>query len=114
MALVAASISSWSFLLGMRSFGQIVGLAKALRVVPAISRVISNGGHAALCPPYDLQSLRQFFQAQPDQLRGLGLLARAARRRGDRGGRLRLAVAEIDQRGNRVRHRARRALIVDG
>src|SRR6202011_684126 len=57
-------------------------------------------------------SLRQLLQPQPNELRGLRRLAGAARRRSDGGGGLRLTVAEIDQRGDRVGNRARRALIV--
>src|SRR5690349_4447709 len=57
--------------------------------------------------------LRQFLQAQPDKLRGLRIFTGAARG-GCNGGRgLRLAIAEIDQRRNRIRDRTRRALIVD-
>src|SRR5437868_10081949 len=63
--------------------------------------------------PADGSLLRQFLQAQPDQLRSLGLLAGVARSGGDGGGSLWLTVAEIDQRGNRIGHRARRAVIVD-
>src|SRR3954463_14406008 len=113
MALVAASISSWSFLLGMRSFGQIVGWAKEReRRAHHLTRYIKWWARCALPTLRFRNSLRQFLQAQPDQLRGFGLLARAARGGGNRGSRLRLAVTEIDQRGDRVRHRARRALIV--
>src|SRR5262245_39678798 len=61
-----------------------------------------------------MRSLRQFLQPEPDQLRGLGLLTGAARSGSDRGGGLWLAVAEIDQRGDGIGHRARRAVIVDG
>ena len=48
------------------------------------------------------RSLRQLPQAQPDQRRGVGALAGVTRRRRDGGGRLRLAVAEIDQRRHRI------------
>src|SRR5437764_2994842 len=58
-------------------------------------------------------SLRQLLQAEPDELRGFGLLTGAARGRGNRRGRLRLTITEIDQRRDRVDDRARRALIVD-
>ena len=43
----------------------------------------------------------------------VGPLAGAARGGGDGGGGLRLAVAEIDQRRDRIRHRLRRALLVE-
>ena len=58
-------------------------------------------------------SLRQFPQAQPDQRRRLRTLAGAARRGGDGGGGLRLRIAEIDQRRDRVGDRLRRALLVE-
>src|ERR1700690_998038 len=91
MACVAASISSLSFLLSM-----------------AGSVFLTNPGGVTA------SLLRQFLQAQPDQLRRLGFFTRAARGRGDRGGGLRLTVAEIDQRRDRIRDRPRRAVVVDG
>ena len=54
-------------------------------------------------------SLRQLLQPQPDQPRGLRALAGFARRGRDRGGGLRLTIAEIDQRRDRVGDRLRRA-----
>src|SRR5690242_17243856 len=90
MASVATAISSWSFSLNMagtRSLGSI------------------SGEHSLF---------RQFFQAQPNKLRRLRVLTRTARGGGDGSRRLRLAVAEIDQRRDRIGDRARRAVIVDG
>ena len=74
-------------------FGEPLRAQRGIDVVVALV-----GGHQAAraC------SFRQFLQALPDQRRGVGAFARAARRRGDRRGRLRLAVAEIDQRRNRI------------
>src|ERR1700722_16890379 len=89
IALVAAVISSLSFLLNMAGDAFLTRLA----------------GNDSL--------LRQFLQAQPDELRRLGFFACAARGRGDRGRRLRLAVAEIDQCRDHIRYRAGAAGIVD-
>src|SRR5262245_31996323 len=58
-------------------------------------------------------SLRQLLKPKPDQLRHFRVLADAARRRRDGSGRLRLAVAEIDQRRDSVRDGARRTLLLD-
>src|SRR5262249_9765189 len=65
------------------------------------------------CPPYTSHSLRQLLEPQPDEHPDLGALARIARRRSDRGRGLRLAIAEIDQRRNRVADRLRRALVFE-
>src|SRR6185312_3983316 len=62
---------------------------------------------------WDPESLRQFLQPEPDQLRGFGVLAGAARRRRNRRCRLRLAVAEVDERRDRVGDRPRRTPVVD-
>src|SRR2546429_2086489 len=91
MASVAAAISSSSLLLSM----------------------VENAFLRQVVGPADASLFRQFLQAQPNKLRGLGVLTSTARRRGDRSRRLRLTVAEIDQRGNRVSDRAWRAVIVD-
>src|SRR3954454_21331416 len=56
---------------------------------------------------------RQLFEAEADELRGLGLVAGRARGCGDRGRSLRLAVAEIDEGGDRVRDPPRRARLLD-
>src|SRR5207245_3559367 len=63
--------------------------------------------------PADGSLFRQFLQAQPNKLRRLSLLTSTTRGRGNRGRRLRRAVTEIDQRGDRVRDRARRAVVVE-
>ena len=57
-------------------------------------------------PPHFANSL-----SPAGSVRGLRALAGIAARRSDRGGRLRLAVAEIDQRRHRIEHRLRRALL---
>ena len=66
------------------------------------------GGDEALA-----RSPRQLLQAEPDEPRRLGALARLAQRRGDRGGGLHLPVAEIDQRRDRVGRRLRRDLVAE-
>src|SRR4051812_24685834 len=91
MASVAAAISSSSLLLSM----------------------MENAFLRQVGGPADGSLFRQFLQAQPNKLRGPGVLTGTARRRGDSRCRLRLAVAEIDQRGDCIRDRARRAVIVD-
>ena len=47
-------------------------------------------------------SFSQFLEPQSDQLRGFRALTRAARGGGNRGGRLRLTIAEINERRDRV------------
>src|SRR5690242_11471755 len=89
MTEVAASISSWSALF-------------------TVSTTVASNWRCA-----DDNLLRQLLQPEPDQLRGLGLLARAARRSGDRCRGLRLAIAEIDQGRDRIRDRLWRARLVD-
>src|SRR5262249_18625918 len=58
-------------------------------------------------------SFRKLLQSEPDQPRGIRALARVARGGGDGGRALRLAVAEIDERGDRVHDRLRRAPLFD-
>src|SRR5439155_7274535 len=91
MASVAAAISSSSLLLSM----------------------VENAFLRQVVGPADGSLFRQFLQAQPNKLRGPGVLTGTARRRGDRSRGLRLAVSEIDQRGDRIGHRPRRTVIVD-
>src|SRR5207253_9629887 len=55
--------------------------------------------------PGPLPSFRKLLQPEPDQPRGIHALARAARRGGHGRRGLRLAVAEIDQRGDCVHDR---------
>src|SRR6201986_1573769 len=90
MAAVAAAMSSLFFLLSMME-----------NVFPRRSM------------PGEYSLFRQFLQAETNKLSGLGMLACTARGARDRGRGLRLTVAEIDQRGNCVGNRARRAVIVD-
>ena len=58
-------------------------------------------------------SSRQLLEPLPDQRGGVGALAGVARGGGDRGGGLRLAVAEIDQRRDRIGDRTRRAVVFE-
>src|SRR5215510_4537641 len=58
-------------------------------------------------------SFRKLLQPEPDQPRGIRALAGVARGGGDGGRGLRLAVAEIDQRGDRVHDWLRRAPLFD-
>src|SRR5215510_6173544 len=58
-------------------------------------------------------SLRQLLKPESDQFRYFRILADAAGRRRDGSGRLRLAVAKIDQRRDRIRDGARRTLLLD-
>src|SRR5215813_13045624 len=58
-------------------------------------------------------SFRKLLQPEPDQPRGIRALAGVARGGGDGGRGLRLAVAEIDQRGDGVHDRLRRASLFD-
>src|SRR3569833_3527749 len=59
------------------------------------------------------RSLGKLLQAEADQLRGFCSLAGSMAGRGNRGSRLGLDIAEIDQRGHRIEHRPRRTLLVD-
>src|SRR5262249_47045576 len=61
----------------------------------------------------ECRSLRQLLQPQSDQPRRVGVLAGLARGRGDRRRGLRLAIAQVDQRRDRVGERTRRALVLD-
>src|SRR3954452_5836425 len=44
--------TDWSICVG--SEAEVVGWAKAQRAVPALLHIERIGGHASLCPPYDI------------------------------------------------------------
>src|SRR4051794_13329109 len=87
MAADAAAMSSWS-----RALSASFSVSFRMKALPV--------------------SFRQLLEAEPDQARRIRALPGAARGRGDGGGGLRPAIAEIDQRRDGVGNRCRRALLL--
>src|SRR6516164_9327027 len=83
------------------------------RLIASLAAAISSRSRSFSIKPSPLPSFRKLLQPEPDQPRGIRALARAARGSGDGGRGLRLAVAEIDQRGDCIHDRLRRALVLD-
>src|SRR5262249_10810124 len=89
------------------------GLVLMIGAFPAQRSRITLAALAFPGWPRFAQSLGELLKAEADQLRHVGFLADAACRSRNRGGRLRLAVTEIDQRRDRIGDRPRRALVLD-
>ena len=83
----------------------------AARIV--LARATSISVLSTLAQHRPVSTCRQLLQPEPDQPRRVRRLAGAARGRRDRGRRLRLTIAEIDQRRDRVGDRLRRAPLLD-
>src|SRR6516164_3036191 len=83
------------------------------RLIASLAATISSRSRSFSIEPGPFSSFRKLLQPEPDQPRGIRALARAARGSGDGGRGLRLTVAEIDQRGDRVHDRLRRTPVLN-
>src|SRR6516164_3643021 len=83
------------------------------RLIASLAAAISSRSRSFSIKPGPLPSFRKLLQPEPDQPRGIRALPRTARRGGHGRRGLRLAVAELDQRGDCVHDRLRRAPVLD-